>query len=728
MMNDADTFEDMSEERTLEDSQAVIEQNRLNGWLEQSRHAYQASTDYVESSVRRQWETNLYNFQGRHKDELDRKKKIFRPKVRSSLRSHEAALAAALFTNNDVVNLTGANPNDRLQETSAKLNKELLQHRLDKTVPWFQTSLGAYQDTNVYGACISKTYWEYETKEITEIQPILDEQGDYILDEEGNAEAEEVVIGIDVIKDEPVIDLLAPENFLYDPNADWRNPVEDSPYLIEVMPMFAGDVLERMGKEDDKTTAPTWYEYTLEQIISSASTDDNESVRQAREGQRADPVDINTKNEHQTVWVHFNIIRKDGLDMAFYTLGTTLLLSEPMPLDNYYRLGRETYTVGVSIIEAHKNNPQSLAELGENLQREANIIANQRIENVKLVLNKRYFIKRQGNVDLGALMRNVAGGGVMLDDPQNDVNIVNTPDITSSSYAEQDRLNMDIDEILGSFSQSTIAANRSLNETVGGMNLMATATNTVQEYMMRTFIETWVEPVMRAMLKLEQLYETDLTMISLAGDKAGVRDELIRLAGSQEQLDDLIQQDLILKVNVGMGNTSPDQKLKRLMMAINTVSGMPDAAVKTDWDEVVKEVYAYAGYGDGERFLKKEDQEQQPPQLPPEVQIEQMRQEFEMQKLQMVQEFDAQKESQNAQLKQMQIEADMQTQVMENNSKRELELIKLAESKGIKLEELRAKVQIESSKDKTKREVEALKASMFNRELGFKMTSNRDGI
>ena len=38
---------------------------------------------------------------------------------------------------------------------------------------------------------------------------------------------------------------------------------------------------------------------------------------------------------------------------------------------------------------------------------------------------------------------------------------------------------------------------------------MASTANQVQELGLRTFIETWVEPVLRAMIKLEALYETD---------------------------------------------------------------------------------------------------------------------------------------------------------------------------------------------------------------------------
>lgn len=703
MLDSVDDYEVPSEnEASLDGEQQAIR----NKWIRTAREVYQASTDYLENSVRKQWEKNLYNFQGRHKSDEDRAKKLFRPKVRSSLRAHEAALAAALFTNNDLTFVQGVDPNDKLQEKSAELNQALLQYRLDKTIPWFQTVIGAYQDTHIHGICISKTYWAHDTKDITDIVPLTDDNGEYVMDEEGNMLGMEAVVDTETIRDEPVIDLLAPENFRYDPNADWRNPIKDSPYLIEMIPMYVGDVIERMGKKDSKTGQPDWHQYELSQVISHGSTPANETVRQARSGRRNDPHEIDIDNEYQTVWIHFNIVREKGVDMAFYTIGTELLLSDPVPLTDYYKLGRETYTIGNSTIEAHRNYPASLAELGENLQNEINIIANQRIENVRLVMNKRYFIRKQGDVDLAALMRNRAGGGIMVSDVVNDVRVIETPDVTSSSYAEQDRLNMDIDEVLGTFSQSTINSNRNLNETVGGMNLMASTTNSVQEYVMRTFIETWVEPVLRALVKLEQYYETDDKVLALAQDKAGIKAEMQQYAGNPEVLDSLIQQDLTVTVNVGMGNTSPEQKVNRLMLAIGTAAQLPEAPQLTNWSEVIKELYAYAGFGTGQRFLLTEQELQQrqaqQPQLPPEVQVEQMRLQARQNEIQ------------------MQIQAQMQEKQMELQSRERIEIAKLAAGENKSIAQMQTQLGIAQQNDKTKRDIEALKATNFSRELNAK--------
>ena len=686
-------------------------------WLKRAAEANSAATTYMESSVLNQWDDNIDNFRSRNdaKEGSKNRKKMFRPKTRSALRGHEAALATALFSNNDLVAVGPSDKNNKLQAVSAKINAALLQHRLEKTIPWYQTVLGAYQDTLVYGLVVSKCYWRYEPAPEENFVPRQGPDGQTELDAEGFELWE---LGPDeALVDKPVINLLSPENFRFDPNADWRNPVEDSPYLIEHIPMYAADVMSRMAlsEANSKTGEPPWHTYSLAQILAAGlqSATDNKQTRDAREGDREDPRDMGGPSEFTPVWVHFNIYREEGVDMAYYTLGTTLMLSDPVPLTDIYKHGREVYTIGVSTIESHRNYPSALTELGGNIQREINLLADQRYDNVRLVLNKRYFIRRQGNVDLAALRNNRPGGGIFVDNPNEDVNVIQTPDVTSSSYAEQDRLNQDMDELMGTFSPSSIQSNRAMNETVGGMNLMSSGANSSQEYIMRTFIETWVEPVLRTLAKLEQYFETDETILSVAASKAEIPQ---RSTKNGPMMDRLIQQDLNITVNVGLGNTNPEQKLERLMMAVNTAGNMPQMGERTDWPEVAKEIWAYAGFGDGERFVmtKEKQKEGQQPAPPPEVMIKQA-------EMKARAEMEQARQAHEMQMLQMRLQQEGQQQIAEMNTRRELELIKLSETSGIKLEELRAKMDIESSKNKTLREIEALKASLMSREFAIKM-------
>ena len=64
-------------------------------------------------------------------------------------------------------------------------------------------------------------------------------------------------------------------------------------------------------------------------------------------------------------------------------------------------------------------------------------------------------------------------------------------------------LTVDFDELAGVFSTSSVQANRQLNETVGGMNLMAGSANSLTEFDLRVWVETWVEPALRQCVRLD---------------------------------------------------------------------------------------------------------------------------------------------------------------------------------------------------------------------------------
>lgn len=571
-------------------------------WLRIASTIYNDSTTYLDATIRPKWEVSIANANNIHppgsrynKEIYAKRSKHFRPKIQPTIRRHIAALAAALFTNNDCVFLEPEASGDKLAAASARMMQGILQHHLDNSLMWFLTSLGAYYDAMVYSVCISKQQWLY-----------------------------------DEYNDNPSIDLLKPENFRFDPNCDWRNPTGTSPYLIEIIPMYAGDVLDRIAKDQ------TWAEYTLPEILSAGAEHAYDTTRLAREGNRAiDPTSVVTGNEFTTVYVHFNIYRRSGVDYAFYTLGINRLLTEPTPLKKMYRHGRELYRVGFCTLEPHKAYPTSLVESMSPLQDEVNRVVNNRQDNVNLVLNKRYIIKRSGNVDISALVRNVSGGGIMVDDV-NDVKVLETPDVTRSAYEEQDRLNAEIDDVGAVLTANTVQANRNMNETVGGMNLLASGASADQELQMELFIFSWVKPVLNTLLELCKQYETNDSLINKHAAPAGF-DNFAN--ADPEAKSEIMLLKSKLTVNVGMGNTNPEQKIKRLMLAINTTAQMPGAQTVVDWQEVITEVFSFAGYGDGSRFMisddKKQEMQNQPPQVDPKLQVAQHNAQAQQEMLQM---------------------------------------------------------------------------------------------
>ena len=550
-------------------------------WLGLAHSAYVQSTSYFDTSIRKVLVEDLRQFQGTHpsgskylSDPWRARSKFFRPKTRSAVRKNEAIAAEAFFQTNNVLSIRPMDEDNNEQLASAAINQEIVQYRLDKSLPWFLIANGAYQDAQVQGIVCSYQFWEYNAKKKI---------------------------------DRPMVKLIPLENIRFDPSCNWTDPVGSSPYFIELIPMYVKDVRGRMQKLQEGIE-PKWAPAT-DQMILQAATINVDNVRAQRENNRTDPRVTQTAITDYTIaWVHRNIVEVDGEDYIYHTLGTVHMLEKPRKLADVYFHGRRPYVIGFSVLETHKPYPPGMVRLVSDIQRELNENANQRSDNVKFAMNKRYFVARNAQVDLRSLQRNVPSSVTMMNNvaEDKDVRIVECQDVTASAYQEQDRLNLDFDDLAGSFSQASVQANRKLNETVGGMNILTKDASLITGYQLRTFAETWMEPVLRQLVQLIQHYEDDVVILALAGKKA----DIYQRFGVSEITDQLLMMDLTIKVNVGIGATSPHDQLTNFMLAMQSfkelVADGTLVSMGLDIGEVQAEIFGKLGYKDGERFFPTE--------------------------------------------------------------------------------------------------------------------------
>lgn len=550
-------------------------------WLKRATDAFKFSTTYIDSNYRRQWDDSIRAFNNQHagdskyNSELFRKRSnLFRPKTRAIIRKNEAAAAAAFFSNIDLIDITATNQSDKAELVSAEVTKQLLQYRLSKTIPWFQVCIGAVQDAQVQGAAAAHVHWKFFEKH----------------NEKGDREA---------LEDKPVIDLIPIENIRIDPSADWMDPINSSPYVIHIIPMYWCDVQDKMNSPNPK--GQTWKKYRPSQVFGQRYDTTDDSTRQARIQVAQDPTQQKRDvSDYDIVWVHRHIHRWDGEDWEFYTIASDKMLTDPQPLKDTVWHGVRPYVMGKVNLETHKPMPSSIATLVKPLQEEANDLQNQRMDNVKLVLNKRWIAKRGKNVDLPSLVRNVPGGITLADDPELDIKEISWPDVTQSSYLEQDRVDGDFSDLIGNFNPMQVQAQRSGRESTNTMRMLQGPTNLLTEYMLKTFVETFVQPVLRQVMMLEQHYESDLTLIQLAGDKA----QIFKKYDVDQVTDAVLDNELNISVNVGMGATDPGQKMQRFAQWLITFANICKAPPPgIDLKEVWKEGSGLAGYQDGTRFL-----------------------------------------------------------------------------------------------------------------------------
>jgi len=549
-------------------------------WINRAKDAFRFSTTYVDSNYRNNWEDSIRAFNNQHpssskynSDLFKKRSNLFRPKTRAIIRKNEAAAAAAYFSNLELLSINPLNESIKEERISADVMEQVLRYRLTKSIPWFLLTMGAIQDAQVQGACIAHVYWRFSER----------------YDEKGMVTSKE---------DTPVCDLVPIENMRIDPSASWIDPIGTSPYIIHLIPMYWCDVKDRMRFPDPK--GQRWKEYSASAAFSRSGISD-ESTRQTRLGYQQDPAsEKRDVSDYDIVWVHRHIHRWNGEDWEFYTLASERLLTKPARLNDTVWHGERPYVMGRALVETHKPMPASLPMLLKGLQEEANDVQNQRSDNVKFVLNKAYLVKRGKNVDLASLVRNVPGRITLVDDPEKDVQEMNWPDVTQSAYLEQDRIDGDFNDIAGNFSPLQVNTARTPRESSNTMKMLQSPSNMLTEYMLKTFTETFVAPVLMQIMKLEQHYETDTTILALAGEKA----EVAQRYGVNQVTDALLEKELTLSVHVGMGATDPTQKLQRFVYAVMNFAQIARSQPPgLDLKEIAKEMFGLTGYQDGSRFM-----------------------------------------------------------------------------------------------------------------------------
>ena len=598
-------------------------------WLTRAQRAFTSSTTYVDANYRKQWEDSIRAFNNQHpldskynQPVYDKRSKLFRPKTRTIIRKNEAAAAAAFFSTMEVTSITPSDQNNQAEVASAAIMKEVIQYRLTKTIPWFQIVLGGLQDAQTTGVVCAHVHWQYErrspvntamsaiekvkqaiTPESTEEFPVQSEiPSDAVAaNEQGFIQenpVQETIVVIEneddhVTKDQPAIDLIPIENMRIDPGANWTDPVGTTPYLIHLIPMYAMDVKDKMKASEWKTLS--------DDMIAAATEITPDTTRLARNKNKDDPYTgvARDVSDYEIVWIQRHIHRYNGEDWEFYTLGDIALLIEPRLLRDVVFTGQRPYVIGCCNIETHKIIPSSIPQLSKGLQDETNEVANQRIDNVKFVLNKKWFVRRGKEADVNGLLRNVPGGVVMLDDPEGDVKEVNWPDVTASSFQEHSALSMEMDELLGNFNPAALMIGGAANSPAKNMAMLSNSQGTLTEYLLRTYVETFVQPVLRKLMLLEQKYETDRTILAFAGKRA----QLWQRFGIDEATDELLEKELTLTVNVGMGATDPTAKLNKFIAGITAYSAVMSQPVPgLNAQEVGKEIFGHLGYADGARF------------------------------------------------------------------------------------------------------------------------------
>jgi hypothetical protein len=679
-------------------------------FLHLSRLAYRESDDWFDASIRRELEDAQHRFNSEHPAwskyhtaAFEKRSKFHRPKPRTAIRNFEAKLSVAMFATRDVIDCRAVNQQDEQQLIAAKTHKSVLNHRLtDGGVPWFKIVTGAGQLAAKDGTVLSKQTWRYEEIEkIDEVEMRDLMTGEIFTERQKN---------VDIREDRPDINLVPLENFRFSPSANWLDVIKTSAYLIHEEPIRVGEI-KRLMDEPDTPDGVTYRHYE-DGVIRAAVNKYWDSIRSAREGtERRDRYEENAAiPDYELVWRREYIMEIDGEDWIWWTLGGEFMLSDPVPMEEVYPYGRP-FRMGTISIEALKVYSAGIPKLMEQLTQASNDMANLAHDNARLATLKTKIVQRNSGVDIRAYQKGVPGAVTLA----NSVDAVKTEspgDLPRASYEEQDRMNMDLDDLTGVMNKGTIGASRNLGETKYGAEVMQGETGMLGDFMVRTFIETWAEPVIRQLVDMESLYEQDETVLAIAAAENGTT--VLEAFHS-------LKQDIKVKIDIGFGATSPVKRVENIMLATKTVLGvLPEpVAEKMDHREFVDDVFGAVGL-DASRYFSKlmsdEEQEEEPDPM-----VQQLQQQLqEAQKI-----IDGKQIEQQGRIQVAQIGA--QTNLEIANMRAQVDMQRLAVEQEWKQYEAQIK-QIEKDLDRQQKEIDQLANAEEAKQKRWNLMMQKDAL
>lgn len=652
-------------------------------WIHRAKTAIAASNNDQSAKMTTAWARNYRAYNNRHFSgskydgfKYRNRSKLFKPKTRSAVRKNNATAASALFSTDDVVSITPERAGDRLQQATAAFVHAALNFRLDRAnrwagPNWFMTAMGAREDSQLTGICVSKQHWEYETRTSYEIVkqtvevPVMDPMGLPVTDpmtglpvtETAEEEIEQEIV--EVVRDRLMITPLPSEHAFIDTAGDWRDPIQEGGFFVAAYPTRREDVKRIVLDQAERNPkgGGRWREVNVEKLTrgSGPSRQQADAVRRSRE----DGIDRYESRmqgkDDDTIWLYECFYRIDGEDWHWWMLGESILLSDPQPTRKSYpeQSGDRPYVRGVGSLEAHKTHPMSPVEAIQPLQMEINDITNLRLDAMKMGISPITVTTRGGQVDFKQLQNRGPDAHIQVN-KRDDIDFIRAPEPTQNSILDVNIISNDLDDLAGVFSGSSVQSNRQLNETVGGMKLLSENANALTEYDLRVWAESWCEPVLRQCVNLIIYYENDASVIAVAGEKAGLIDneaipqEMDPEKVAQESaaplqppkppitidqvLGNLDKAQLQVRVNIGLGALNTEQRMNKLMAGMKATGEMLPMLEKQGYQPnavaLAQEIWGMVGYKDADRFFMRAPKSEDGP--PPEVQLEQMRQQTQM--------------------------------------------------------------------------------------------------
>ncbi len=318
-----------------------------------------------------------------------------------------------------------------------------------------------YKQALLYGTSVGKVYWDYRTTKSPTGETI-------------------------VAYDDPVFEVLDLFDFFIDPDA-WD--IDNARYCIHRKYLSIEELKQRQRagiyKNVDKVKDPATT--NIEAEPSCPSTYMQERNIEILEYWEDDRV---------VVVADRSVILRDAPNPFYHGKKPFVhIVFVPVPFEFY----------GIGVIEPI-----------EGLQHELNTKRNQRLDNVNLILNRMWLVQR-GTLDDYRQLQSRPGGVIVVNDI-NGIHPLPSPDVTSSSYMEEEKIKRDIQNTTGvtEYIRGVMPIEK---QTATEVRIKSEQSSTRFDFNFKLMTEMGIKRIARFILQLDQQFITRERSIRIAGRK-----------------------------------------------------------------------------------------------------------------------------------------------------------------------------------------------------------------
>ena len=360
----------------------------------------------------------------------------------------------------------------------------------------------------IYGTAVGKVYWERDVEPEVKTRSVKKlkyaEIGGVSIPV-GWQTVEENYSENRVNFDGPVFAPIDLNDFYIDPKADKL----DGFWKIHIVKKTIKDLVAANRKKGDRI----YKNLNMLRIAAANSSGSSEEERLKDDRKQPQGVNVDSGRLPTKQITLAEYWSADGKTMRVVALDYGILIRETKnPFDH----GRSPFVFARYMEVPGQFYGMGIPEIIYGLQQNVNTITNQRNDNLNIILNRMWKVKRDGGVNLDTLKS--APGNVIMVDEMDEVEPFETPDVTQSAYIEVARNKEEAEEATGTRYISG-AAPMGSNKTATGTRLNQQAELTSVQGIFTELEATCLKPYVYMVKELNKQFNDTDTVVEIIGPR-----------------------------------------------------------------------------------------------------------------------------------------------------------------------------------------------------------------